>query len=119
MHQGRVINNILQCGEKIDFDATPDSAARIDKNLTVTVVFSDRAKDNVIAAAKMMARAAELSSGGVNTVGRDAHQQFSWRKEPAEYLSAEFSFTHKADIWMLSLHVDRMLISANSVQDKH
>jgi hypothetical protein len=117
LHQGRIIDGVCQCCEKIDIDQRPNSEGGVDESLVVTIYYSAPAEKDVVTAAKLLAKAAGLGDDEIRTVGREPDQSFQWKgARQTELFLMAVKFAHRDKLWTVYVHVDRHILGNTSAK---
>jgi len=114
VHQGRIVDGYIYCGQKIDLDLQPNSDAGVEKSLTVTVCYSSRQKGRVLSVARSLVEASGLPAIEAATLGRQAEQNFGFKNHQGEHVGVFFSVTERGGIWTVSVQVQRIFVARQS-----
>lgn len=100
----RILKGHCQCCEIFEFNVRQDGAATLLELRGVTVNYSTRRRDTLVAMAKLFARAVDLRPADLRTVGAESSQGYQWEKIKADERRAyviDLRFTPEAGMWKM------------------
>jgi hypothetical protein len=109
-HDGRVIDNVLQCGEVFDFEIGRAEGGAVDEHLYhITIHYTARTRDQTISAARGLSSALGLTSGDIAKIGSDEIQYFHWETSTyrPEQCNLQLDWHRLGSNWNLFLTFDR------------
>jgi hypothetical protein len=103
IHNGRIINNRLECVEVFDFKA--ENAGASDKLSSITIHYTVRTRAAAIEAARTFAKSLGLGLKDVRELGKREFAHFQWETDQfgKEGCSLEIDFTRVQGGWNLFL----------------
>jgi hypothetical protein len=89
IHEGRIINNEIECAEVFNFDITRNEDGTADEHLRgITIHYTTATRTVSVAVAREFSTAIGLSASDTSTVGRENNQWFRWETDPHRKLPA-------------------------------
>lgn len=111
----RILKGHYQCGEVFEFNVRRDGGATPLELQGVTVNYSARRRDTLVAMAKLFARAVGLGPADLKTVGAESSQNYQWEKIKGEERRAyliDLRFTREEGLWKMYFHTAFYVVEA-------
>ena len=100
----RILKGHCQCCEVFEFNVRQDGGATPMELRGVTVNYSMRRRDPLVAMAKLWARAVSLGPADLKTVGAESSQGYQWEKIKGDERRAyiiDLRFTREEGLWKM------------------
>lgn len=113
----RILKGHCECCEVFTFNARQDGGATLLELDSVTVNYSARRRDTLVAMAKLFAQSVGLRASDLKTIGAEQSQGYQWEsikgKGRRAYL-IDLRFTREKGLWKMYFHTAFYVVEASA-----
>ncbi len=114
----RIIKDHCQCCTTFFFVQQDQSETKGERLQNIVINYTGRRREEIVAAARGLARATGLGDSDLATVGNDTVQNFTWKgtrgNDKDDLYGLEVRFTRQGALWELYFNVSRHTIAPPS-----